>query len=196
MADVSGFGLGGRGYMRRLILVALMTISGLALGGGTQALAQDADAPAAPTSFGQFLRASGMNVSDAELAYLDADERLEQGYLLALTNLQLLAATPAEQQNDQWRQSLTAELNRIIAMDPGGVPQAPASLQRFRDLGVEHRQHVQRAAQQWLGGVQASDPQWNTRGADEERAAGESYTAWMQELAVRFPPPEQAQPQP
>ncbi|HZS00241.1 MAG TPA: hypothetical protein VFE37_16120 [Chloroflexota bacterium] len=178
--------------MRRLILVALLTLSGLALG-GARALAQDANTPAPPTTFGQFLRASGLDVSDAELAYLDADERLEQGYLLALTNLQLLAATPAEQQNDQWRQSLTAELNRIIAMDPAGVPQAPPSLQRFRELGVEHRRHVQQAARLWLSGVEANDPQWNTRGADEERAAGESYTAWMQELAARFPPPDQAQ---
>jgi hypothetical protein len=181
--------------MRRLILVALLTVSVLALGSAERALAQNADATAQPTSFGQYLRANGLNVSDAELAYLDADERLEQAYLLALTNLQLLAATPAEQQNDQWRQSLTAELNRIVGLEPGGVPQAPASLQRFRELGVEHRQHLQRAAQQWLSGVQASDPQWNTRGADEERAAGESYAAWMQELAARFPPPQEA-PQP
>jgi hypothetical protein len=183
--------------MRRLILAILLTITGLMMGPeAMRALAQTAEAPAAPTSFGQFLRASGLSVTDAEIAYLDADERLEQAYLLALTNLQLLAATPAEQQNDQWRQSLTAELNRIIAMDPSGVPPAPSSLQRFRDLGVEHRQHVQRAAQQWLSGVQANDAQWNARGGDEERAAGDAYTAWMQELAARFPPPEQAQPQP
>jgi hypothetical protein len=182
--------------MRRLILVALLIVSGLTLGTAERALAQDASATAQPTSFSQFLRASGLDVSDAEMAYLDADERLEQAYLLALTNLQLLAATPAEQQNDQWRQSLTAELNRIIGMDPAGVPQAPPSLQRFRELGVEHRRHVQQAAQQWLSGVQAGDPQWNVRGADAERAAGESYTAWMQELAARFPPPQQAEPQP
>ncbi|HLH20931.1 MAG TPA: hypothetical protein VK066_00290 [Chloroflexota bacterium] len=181
--------------MRRLLLVALLTMTSLAVGGAQRVLAQDADATAAPTTFGQFLRASGLTVSDAELAYLDADERLEQSYMLALTNLQLLAATPAEQQNDQWRQSLTAELNRLISMDPAGVPQAPPSLQRFRDMGIEHRRHIQQAAQQWLAGVQANDPQWNTRGADEERAAGESYTAWMQELAARFPPPQSSDSQ-
>jgi len=194
---VSGLGLGGRIFMRRLILAIALIFTGLAVGpGAMRAFAQTADVPAAPTSFGQFLRASGLNVTDAEITYLDADERLEQAYLLALTNLQLLAATPSEQQNDQWRQSLTAELNRIIGMDPSGVPPAPASLQRFRDLGVEHRQHVQRAAQQWLAGVQANDSQWNARGGDEERAAGDAYAAWMQELAVRFPPPAQEQPQP
>jgi hypothetical protein len=182
--------------MRRLILVALLTICGLGLNGAGRALAQNADSTAAPTSFGQFLRASGVTVSDAEMAYLDADERLEQGFLLALMNLQSLAATPAEQQTAEWRQSLTSELNRIVAMDPGGVPQAPPSLQQFRDLGVQHRQHVQQAARRWLEGVQAGDPQWNVRGADEERAAGESYAAWMQELAARFPLPQQEQPQP
>ena len=181
--------------MRRLILVALFSLSSVA-GGSERAVAQSADATAAPTSFGQFLRASGLTVSDAEIAYLDADERLEQAYLLALTNLQILTATPAEQQSDQWRQSLTSELNRIIAMDPAGVPQPPPSLQRFRDLGVEHRRQVQQAARDWLGGVQAGDAQWNVRGADAERMAGESYTAWMQELATRFPPPQQDQPQP
>jgi hypothetical protein len=180
--------------MRRLILVALLVFCGSALGSVERAVAQSADTAAAPTSFGQFLRASGLTLSDSELAYLDADERLEQAYLLALTNLQLLVATPSEQQTDEWRQSLTSELNRIIAMDPAGVPPAPSSLERFRDLGVEHRRHVQQAARQWLAGVQAADPQWNVRGADEERAAGESYTAWMQELAVRFPPPPTAQP--
>lgn len=183
--------------MRRLILVATLILCGMAVASAERALAQNADATAAPTSFGQFLRASGLSVSDAEMAYLDADERLEQAYLLALTNLQLLAATPGEQQTDQWRQSLTSELNRIVGMDPSGVPQAPASLQRFRDLGVEHRRYVQQAARQWLEGVQGGDPQWNVRGADAERAAGESYTAWMQELSARFPPPQQsAQPQP
>jgi hypothetical protein len=181
--------------MRRLILVALLSLC-TTVGAFERAAAQNADATAAPTSFGQFLRASGLTVSDAEIAYLDADERLEQGYLLALTNLQLLAATPTEQQNDQWRQSLASELNRIIAMDPAAVPQPPPSLQRFRDLGVEHRQHVQQAARQWLNGVQAGDAQWNVRGADAERLAGEAYTAWMQELAARFPPPEQPQAQP
>jgi hypothetical protein len=181
--------------MRRLILVALLSFSTFA-GSVERTLAQSADATAAPMSFGQFLRASGLNVSDAEIAYLDADERLEQAYLLALTNLQLLAATPTEQQTDQWRQSLTSELNRIIGMDPAAVPQAPPSLQRFRDLGVEHRSHVQQAARQWLSGVQATDAQWSTRGADAERLAGETYTAWMQELAARFPPPQPAEPQP
>jgi hypothetical protein len=176
--------------MRRLILVATLILFGIAVDSAERALAQGADATAAPTSFGQFLRASGLDVSDVEVAYLDADERLEQAYLLALTNLQLLTATPAEQQNDSWRQSLTSELNRIVGMDPAGVPQAPPSLQRFRELGVEHRRHVQQAARQWLAGVQAGDTQWNVRGADEERAAGEAYTAWMQELAVRFPPPQ------
>src|SRR5206468_4135948 len=108
-----------------------------ALGSGQRAQAQDTDATAAPMSFGQFLRASGLSVSDSEIGYLDADERLEQAYMLALTNLQLLVATPSEQQSDQWRESLTSELNRIIAMDPASVPQAPPSLQQFRDLGVE-----------------------------------------------------------
>jgi hypothetical protein len=176
--------------MRRLILAMLVVFGGAALGGAASAHAQNADPAQAPTSFGQFLRASGLTVSDAELAYLDADERLEQAYLLALTNLQLLAATPAEQQTDPWRQSLTSELNRVVAMDPAGVPPAPPSLQRFRDLGVEHRRHLQQAARLWLEGVQAGDAQWNVRGADEDRAAGESYTAWIQELAARFPPPQ------
>ena len=180
--------------MRRLILVVLLSFFTVA--GVQPALAQNADSTAAPTSFGQFLRASGLNVSDAEIVYLDADERLEQAFLLALTNLQLLAATPAEQQTDQWRQSLASELNRIVSMDPAGVPQPPASLQRFRDLGVEHRQHVQQAARQGLSGVQAGDAQWNVWGADAERMAGETYTAWMQELAARFPPPQPAEPQP
>ena len=36
----------------------------------------------------------------------------------------------------------------------------------------------------------------HVRGADAERTAGEAYTAWMQELATRFPPPQPAESQP
>ncbi|HEY7063931.1 MAG TPA: hypothetical protein VII06_20800 [Chloroflexota bacterium] len=186
--------------MRRLILLALLLLSGLTVGGAERARAQDADASATatgPITYGQLLRANGFTVSDAEMAYLDADERLETGYLLALSSIQLLAATPPDQQTDAWRQSLTGELSRIIEMDPAGTPPAPPSLQHFRDLTTEHRRHAQQAARQWLAGVQAGDAQWAQRGADEERAAGESYAAFMQELAAHFPPPaDQPTPQP
>ena len=43
--------------MRRLILVALLSLGGLLVGGAERTLAQTADAAVEPTTFGQFLRA-------------------------------------------------------------------------------------------------------------------------------------------
>ena len=96
--------------------------------------------------------------------------------------------------NDEWRQALEGELNRVIAMNPSEAPAAPPSLQRLRELGVEQRTFVWRAARQWLDGLQGGDAEWLQRGGDDFRAAMQGMANWQQELVSRFPPPQQPQP--
>jgi hypothetical protein len=172
--------------------LALVALTAALLVGGGAALAQETEQPEL-TSFSQFLRANGYTVSDPEAQYLDADEQFQLTYAQGLWNVHLLSLVEPEQRNDEWRQTLVTELNRLLAADPSAAPQAPASLQRHRELGMAQRSQVREAARQWLAAVQAGDPEWLERGGDAYRAALQGLENWQQELLVRFPPP-QAQP--
>ena len=178
----------------RLILAAIISVLAAVTWNGRPAQAQGGEAAPAPSSFSQYLRTNGYSLSEAEVSYLDADERAQAVYSLGIMNVDLLSRVPPEQQNDQWRQALVEELTRLAQADPSAAPPAPPTLQRLRELAIAHRAHIQRAAQQWLAAVQAGDPDWMQRGGDEFRAAGEGFGDWQQELMARFPPPAQAQP--
>jgi hypothetical protein len=43
----------------------------------------------------------------------------------ALWNVHLLSLVDAEQRNDEWRQALVGELNRLIEADPSATPRHP-----------------------------------------------------------------------
>ena len=176
----------------RLTTLVALTLASALLHSPGPAAAQTPEQPAI-TSFSQYLRVQGYNVTDAEAQYLDQDEAVQAVYGQALWNVHLLSLVEPAQRNDEWRQALVAELNRLIEADPSVTPQAPASLQRHRELGIAHRSRMRDAARQWLAGVQASDPEWLERGGDAYRAALQAMESWQQELLARFPPP-QAQP--
>ena len=173
-------------------MLALLALTTALLAGVGSAAAQEAEQPQI-TSFSQLLRTNGYTLSDAEAQYLDADEQFQLTYAQGLWNVHLLSLVDPAQRNDEWRQAIVGELNRLVAADPSAAPQAPASLQRHRELGMAQRSQVREAARQWLAAVQASDPEWLERGGDAYRAALQGLESWQQELLVRFPPP-QAQP--
>jgi len=176
---------------RRLAL-ALFGFATLALVRGPDVAAQTADPPII-TTFSQYLRANGYNVTDAESQFLDADEQIQAIYTQTLVNIDLLARVEAALRGDEWRQALAGELTRIVNMDPNGAPAAPPSLQRLRDLGIDQRTHMWRAARAWLDAVQAGDPEWLQRGGEEYRSGMAGMSSWQQELVSRYPPP-QAEP--
>lgn len=173
---------------RRLVLAAFGFASMTLLGGGGVA-AQTADAPVIWT-FSQYLRSNGYNISDAESQFLDADEQIQAVFTQTLVNVDLLSRAEAAMRNDDWRQALVGELRRLVNMDPNAAPVAPASLQRLRDLGVDQRLHMWRAARAWLDAVEAGDPEWLQRGSEEFRYGMAGMSSWQQELVSRYPPPQ------
>jgi hypothetical protein len=135
------------------------------------AAAQETVQPPAASSFSQALRAQGHSLSDAEAAFLDADERLQATYIQALINIDLLSRVDAERRNDDWRQALTSELQRILGQDPSASPSPPSSLEQFRELAIAYRRDVHAAATKWMEAVGANDPEWLQRGPGR-RAGG------------------------
>ena len=174
-------------------MLALLSLASVSLLGSPAAIAQTVD-PSTVTSFSQYLRAIGHNITPAEATFLDADERIQASFTQALVNVDLLSRVDPSLRNDEWRQALEGELNRVIAMNPSDAPAALHSPKRLRELGVEQRTYVWRAARQWLDGLQGGDPEWLQRGVDDFRAAMQGMANWQQEIVSRFPPPEQPQP--
>ena len=170
---------------------------------GATVLAASAVAPAAAqtpvptpttTTYSQMVRAQGHTLSDVEAAFLDADETVQSIYVLVLYNIDLLSQTPAEQRNDQWRQALLQELQRLQVLDPAASPAAPPSLERFREAAIAYRQQVREAANKWAAAVQTNDPEWLQRGIEDYRTSLQRLQAMHQELLNRFPTQQSSQP--
>ena len=98
---------------RREILGTVLLLGAL-LGAGQPAAAQEATAPA---TFGEFMRAQGYDVTDAEIAYLNADEHVQVVYAEALLNVDALARVAPAEQSAEWRQALLGELTRLAEAD-------------------------------------------------------------------------------
>jgi hypothetical protein len=175
---------------RRSTVLAILSLTSLLFLGSPAARAQTADAPPAITSLSQLLRAVGYDLSAAETAFFDADEQVQAAFAQSLAYVELLSAVDPAQRNDEWRQELVATLTRIVSLDPTASPQAPAHLERLRELAIAQRTHFWRAARQWLDAVQADDPDWVQRGVDEYRAGLQQMANWHQELLARYPPPQ------
>jgi len=137
----------------------------------------------------QIIRQAGYTLSDAEAAYLDAEQRVQGQYLTPLFQVVTLAGTEGIP-SDATRANILTELQKVTSLDPNAAPEAPASLQRLRELAIEQRGAIRAVAQQWLNALQAGDPDWRTRGASDFMAAQQSLSDWQQELASRYPPPE------
>jgi hypothetical protein len=138
----------------------------------------------------QIIRQAGYTLTDAEAAYLDAEQQLQGQYLTPFVQVVTLAGTEGVPV-DSTRTNIMAELQKVTNLDPSAAPEAPASLQRLRELTIQQRVGMRAVAQQWLDGLIAGDPDWRQRGASDFQAAQQSLSDWQQELANRFPPPTQ-----
>lgn len=142
----------------------------------------------------QFLQQAGFTLDAAEATYLDADQDVQIQYIGPLFEVFSLAGAEESGLPDSATQEkIVAALQKVVALDPNAAPQAPSSLARLRELAVEQRAALRRAAAGWLGALQAGDEDWRQRGADDFVAAQQSLGAWNQEMFTRYPPPEQPQ---
>jgi hypothetical protein len=177
---------------RLLVALACAALTSLALpvaGANTRAQTPDASQGLVPMS--QFLQQAGFSLSAAEAAYLDADQQTQVQWVTPLFEVFSLAGPEGALPDDATQARVVAELQKIVALDPSASPEAPPTLQRLRELAVEQRVALRRAAQSWLSALQAGDAEWRLRGADDFVAAQQSLAAWNQEMFTRYPPPEQ-----
>jgi hypothetical protein len=154
------------------------------------ALDQGAEVTITTLSPSQLIRQAGYALTDAEAAYLDADQSIGQEYSTALLQVMALGGPNAGLPDGTMRPAIEAVLQRLSGLDPAATPEAPASLERLRSLAVEQRQATQRAARAWLAALQAGDPGWWQAGAGELAAANQALQNWQQEFAGRYPPPQ------
>lgn len=180
---------------RRSVVIALSVAGLLASAAGAARAQTPVPAPMVMT-FSQGLRAQGFNLSDAEVAFLDADEQVQAAYVQALIALDLLSQVEAERRNDEWRQAVVTELQRILALDPAAAPAAPENLRRFRELAIAFRRDVHAAASKWLEALQANDPEWLQRGLADYSSARRRLADMQQELFSLYPPPQTTSQQP
>jgi len=139
----------------------------------------------------QFLQQAGFSLDAAEATYLDADQNVQIQYVGPLLEVFRLAGPESGVPDSATQAQIVAALQKVIALDPNAAPPAPPSLARLRELAVEQRTALRRAAAGWLGALQAGDEDWRQRGADDFVAAQQSLGAWNQEMFTRYPPPEQ-----
>lgn len=181
--------------MRRLSLVLLVLLaSALPLGTPRVHAQLPPPWPGDPTqgmpSISQVIRQAGYALPDAEAAYLDADQAVQVQYMLPFAQVLRLAGPPdSGLPAAEHLAEIVALLQQVQALDPNAAPSAPPALERLRTLMVQHRAALQRVATAWLAALQAGDPEWRTRGADDFLAAQQALLEWQQELAARYPPP-------
>jgi hypothetical protein len=159
---------------------------------GAQAPSGDLSQAIVPIS--QVIREAGYALSDAEAAYLDAEQQLQAQYVAPLLQVMVLAGPEPGVPDADTQASLVTELQKVTAFDPSASPSAPDSMQRLRELAVAQRAGLRSVAQQWLAALQAGDPEWRTQGASDFQAAQQSLADWQQELASRYPPPAEPTP--
>jgi hypothetical protein len=157
----------------------------------TRVSAQEPNPSQEPLTMSQFLEQAGFSLSPAEVNFLDTDQQVQLQWVTPLLDMIGLAGPDAGLPDTDTQAKIVADLQQVLALDPNAAPQAPSSLQRLRELAVEQRQALQRAANAWLSALQAGDAEWRTRGGDDFAAAQQSLAAWNQEMFTRYPPPEQ-----
>jgi hypothetical protein len=173
-------------------VVVILLASTLAAGAWATPALQSGDAGPPIVPLSQIIREAGHALSDAEAAYLDADQLVQAQYAAPLFRVIGLAGPGTTGVPEgQVRLTIESELQSLAGLDPSAAPVAPPSLSRFRELAVEHRTALRRAAAAWLAGLQAADPDWRDRGAGDFAAAQQSLATWQQELLGRYPPPSQ-----
>ncbi|HZU06818.1 MAG TPA: hypothetical protein VFB73_12675 [Chloroflexota bacterium] len=181
--------------MRRLlILAALLVLAGAALAPGLARAQGQAPDPSQVPPPSELIRQAGYSLTDAEARYLDGDNQVQLAWVMPLAQALNLAGPGPGLPDPDTQAGIVAAFQQILALDPAAAPEAPPTLQRLRELAIEQRAALQRAVAAWLAALQAGDPDWRLRGADDFIAAQQSLAAWQQELFSRYPPPATAQP--
>jgi hypothetical protein len=139
----------------------------------------------------QVIRQAGHSLTEAEAAYLDAEQQLQIAWVTPLWQIVTLAGPEGGLPDASTQAAIRAELEKLLTLDPTAGPPAPPQYQRLRELAVAQRQALQRAAQAWLAALQAGDPDWRQRGADDAQAAQRALEEWAAEMVARYPPPAQ-----
>src|SRR5215210_7887028 len=134
-----------------LLVVAILAEPAVPAGAQTP----PGDPSQAMVPISQIIRQAGYALSDAEAAYLDAEQQLQAQYLAPMLQVMALAGGPeAGMPGDATQAGIVAELQKVVALDPSAAPEAPATLQRLRELAVLQRVGLRRVAEQWLEGLQ------------------------------------------
>jgi hypothetical protein len=179
--------------MHRIFTAVALTVLASLAGPWASVRAQQAtpDPSQGVMPMSQFLQQAGFSLEAAEAAYLDADQNVQFQYVGPLFEVFGLAGPEAGLPDSATQERIVAALQKVTALDPNAAPQAPPSLARLRELAVEQRAALRRAAASWLSALQAGDEDWRQRGAEDFVAAQQSLGAWNQEMFTRYPPPEQ-----
>jgi len=153
------------------------------------AFAQQPDPSQFPT-ISEVIRQAGHSLSDAEAAYLDAEQQLQIQWVSPLYQVVALAGPEGGVPDADTQAAIRAELEKILALDPNAGPTPPPQYQRLRELAVGQRQALRRAAQAWLTALQAGDPDWRQRGTADAQVAQQQLEAWAAEMVALYPPPQ------
>jgi hypothetical protein len=179
--------------MHRIFTAVALAVFASLAGPWAPVRAQQAtsDAPQGVMPMSQFLQQAGFSLDAAEATFLDADQDVQIQFVGPLFEVFSLAGGESGLPDSATQAQIVAALQKVIALDPNAAPQAPPALARLRELAVEQRSALRRAATGWLSALQAGDEEWRQRGADDFVAAQQSLGAWNQEMFTRYPPPEQ-----
>jgi hypothetical protein len=137
-----------------------------------------------PQSISMLLRNAGYTITEEEARYLDADEQLTDRFVAPILTVEMHAQTI----NDEFsRQVVLNQLRQVTSLDPtANSVAAPASLAELHRIAVARRTALRDAAQQWLAGLEASDPQWVARGVEPYGAARQGEADWLTALRQRL----------
>ncbi len=169
--------------MHRLLVLAVLVLLGLGTAGplAAQQESEESVPPVMPPqSISTMLRNAGYVLTAEEAAYLDADEQHTERFVTPLLNVELHAPYI----NDEFsRQIVLHQLRAITTLDPAGTGVAPpASLAELDRVAVARRAALRQAAEQWLAGLEANDPNWVMRGAEAYGTAQQREADWYAAL--------------
>lgn len=176
--------------MRRALTIMTLAVALLAVAPplAAQQGGDEAVPPAtAPQPLSVQIRAAGFNVTDPEAAYLDADAQFTDQFVAPMLTVELHAPYVSD---DFSRQVILAQLQQVVNLNPNGntVP-PPASLAELERIQAARRASIRQASQQWLGALQANDPNWVLAGSDAYGAARQAEADWYAALRQRLAGP-------
>jgi hypothetical protein len=167
-----------------VLTLLVLLLAGVAPVAALQESEETVPPATAPMPLSTMLRNAGYTLSDAEARYLDADEQLTDQFVAPILTVELHAAFASDEFS---RQVMMSQLRQVMALDPNSnaVP-APPSLGELERIAVARRAALRRAAEQWLSGLDASDPAWVNRGAEAYGAARQGEADWLTALRQRL----------